>query len=584
VNEGWTVKSYRYPAIQVRQTPKSNGLVLFAASAAEIDEWAGAPQKKELDGSGETTGFQRDINTDRLENLGKFYNDERNTIQNPLLCSSRYSAKDAVQFTPAPGVAIDQVPVVSGVIEIRTTEIDKLPLLEIMRRVKADLERRVPALAATGVPASKIVNLKQRIHAISSENADQDEDTRDNEEVNDDLESGADTSALMFSDESHILEFWEDLSVHIAVLDEAGPEFQKGESFEGFTRDAMIAFLRPVVLVDGQHRLRGAVDVAKKKVKEPPFSSEITQAIIDGQAPGDVQQAAMVKASRVLPVSMLMTDDPAEHVFQFVVVNQKATPIDSALLGTIVSTSLSNEELERVADRLKNAGIPLSESRAIAYLSRNPDSPFFKLVQRGLTSDGHELMPWTVLRSLIGIFQNLRGGKLYHEKNDYAAVWRKKCLQNSGLVNDYATKGFSDPLKYWSAPDGPWREVFVQFYRSIRDKFGSRDDTEAPNYWGENRSSNLFNKISLTILAADFFQFLSDGKRVIDSADQVSILVNEWLQEVDENYFNRNWKLSGVKKESPGIRSRWAKVWAEYRRNPEKLPSTNEYRKPLNAS
>lgn len=74
---------------------------------------------------------------------------------------------------------------------------------------------------------------------------------------------------------------------------------------------------------------------------------------------------------------------PAEHVFQFVVVNQKATPIGRALLGTIVSTSLSAEELEGVSARLEAAGIPLEDPQAIAFLTRHPDSPFKDLVEKG---------------------------------------------------------------------------------------------------------------------------------------------------------------------------------------------------------
>ena len=66
----------------------------------------------------------------------------------------------------------------------------------------------------------------------------------------------------------------------------------------------------------------------------------------------------LASCSRRLPISLLLDDSPEEHVFQFVVVNQKATPIGRALLGTIVSTSLTAEELDKVAQRLTQAGIP----------------------------------------------------------------------------------------------------------------------------------------------------------------------------------------------------------------------------------
>jgi hypothetical protein len=276
-----------------------------------------------------------------------------------------------------------------------------------------------------------------------------------------------------------------------------------------------------------------------------------------------------------------MSTDPAEHVFQFVVVNQKATPIGRALLGTIVSTSLSNEELARVSDRLKNAGIPLEESQAVAYLTRSPDSPFYNKVEKGLTSDGADLLPWTVLVSLVKIFRELNGGKLFHERNDYADKWKRELLNDSGIVASWEEKQFERQLDYWSSPDGPWREVFMAFWSKVRAELGNETDDQVNNYWGKSRSSNLFNKISLTILAADFFQFLCDRKLGIDSSSDVLQFVDDWLEGVNRDYFNRDWKLSGAKKDSPGIRSRWSKEWLEYRKDPQKLPKVSLYRQAL---
>ncbi|PLZ99955.1 hypothetical protein CEN50_05380 [Fischerella thermalis CCMEE 5268] len=59
--------------------------------------------------------------------------------------------------------------------------------------------------------------------------------------------------------------------------------------------------------------------------------------------PEDAQRRIEADVARKLPVSLLMSNDPAEQVFQFVVVNQKATPTKTSLLGTIISTSLSTE-------------------------------------------------------------------------------------------------------------------------------------------------------------------------------------------------------------------------------------------------
>jgi hypothetical protein len=67
----------------------------------------------------------------------------------------------------------------------------------------------------------------------------------------------------------------------------------------------------------------------------------------------------------------------------------------AVVLGTIVSTSLSNEELSTVSERLIRAGIQLEQARAVAYLSRSPESPFADLVERGLASDTADLLPWS---------------------------------------------------------------------------------------------------------------------------------------------------------------------------------------------
>lgn len=569
--------TFTYRAVRIRQTKTSNWLVLFGAPARQIDSWAGAPQKnkKEPD-TEETTGFQRDINDTRLESLHDFYRNERNIIQNPLLCATRDSSLPLVRFIPDDPHVQDST---IGSIEIQTESLESFSLLELLRKVQSDLERRVPALRAHKPSTHRLGRLKQQLQYAAENAPDKNIDTAD-----DDIstEPEPDAAEVVFSDESHIFEFWEDVRARIMLLEEMGSNAAKySDNFLGYTREAMIGFLQPVVIVDGQHRLRGAVDVARDLTSHEPFSKEIERRLAAGEDATEVDYEMQVRASRILPVSLLLTDDPAEHVFQFVVVNQKATPIDKALLGTIVSTTLSNDELSRVSDRLTKAGIKLEQSRSIAFLTRNSASPFYRLVERGLSSDNDGLMPWTVLGSLIRIFQDLKGGKLFGQKNDYSDKWRRDHLNNSPIIADWSEKSFKDAYSYWQSPDGPWRDVFVQFFTCIRSEFATTKDPEAPHYWGASRKSNLFNKISLTILAADFFRFLCQKDRTIESAEQIPALIDNWLRGVDTGYFNRPWPLSGVKKDSVGIRNRWAKTWADYREDPRQLPHTKVYREAL---
>lgn len=578
---------FTYRAVLIRQTAGAQSLILFGAPASDISSWAGAPQKKELSAGEETTGFQRDLNEQRLKGLKEFYSNPKNIIQNPLLCATRDASVKSIKFEPLssePSGAADHP--IAGNVTIEAEDLEQLSLLELLRRVKADLERRVPTLLTQKVSPNKLLKLKQRAQiatplATNAAAQDIEIENGDTESLGNEISESEESAAIVFSDESHILDFWEDIAARIQVLDDAGPALQGASDFAGYSKEAMVAFLRPAVIVDGQHRLMSAVAVAREHTSQPPYKDYIEQEILKGRSATDVQREAERKASRVLPVSLLLTDDPAEHVFQFVVVNQKATPIDRALLGTIVSTSLSNEELNRVSRRLTDAGIPLGESRSIAYLTRNPDSPFFNLVERGLASDSEQLMPWTVLGSLIRIFQKLKGGRLYHEKNDYADRWKRRHLNDSGIVSQFQERGFKTSYAFWESPDGPWRDVFVAFFRCVRDKLATTEDDQAWHYWGAGRESNIFNKISLTILSADFFQYLCERERTFDSAEDVVTSVNDWLREVSTQYFNRDWKLEGVKKDSPGIRRRWAQVWAEYRKDPERLPQAKLYRDPL---
>ena len=119
---------------------------------------------------------------------------------------------------------------------------------------------------------------------------------------------------------------------------------------------------------------------------------------------------------------------------------------------------------------------------------------------------------------------------------------------------------------------------FIAFWTSVRDKLSDPSDDQAWHYWGNPKRSNIFNHTSLKILSADFFQYLCARSKGIDSVEEISTLVDEWLKGVNTNYFNKDWKLQGVKKDMLGIRKQWAKQWVEYRKDPQKLPSQSIYR------
>ena len=578
---------YRYQCIRFKQTTSDKWLVQFAARAPEIDTWAGVPQKRKFDFGGEpvgeTVGFQREESKNRVNSLREFYQDSGNIVQNPLLCSLREIPGSQVQFIPNPNATVDPS-VEIGELLIDVPDFSQFSIEKCVREVRQGLERRVPRLSETAPDSNLLQALKSQAAQIGYIQ-EQDQGVKGGSGGDDgDGQTGSpvddDPTGVLF-EESHIVDFWQEVAVRDELLKEIGTPISSDE-FLGFTKEALLSYLRPVELVDGQHRLRGALAAARELLNDQSVQVEVADRISNGEPSETVEIEILHRVSRLLPISMLMSTDPEEQVFQFVVVNQKATPIGRALLGTIVSTTLSNEEMGNVASRLKNAGIEVEESHAITYLARHPSSPFQNLVERGLTGDSSSLLQWNVFASLIGIFRHLKGGRLFGGKNDFAEIWRQKFLLDSPIIAAYESCDYDRQIDYWSQLEGPWREVFIAFWTKIRDTFGNTEDSDKHNYWGRPRQSNLFNKISLTILAADFFQFLVETRTKLESADAIPGLVDEWLEDVSSGYFDKDWVLGGVKKDSAGIRNQWATIWVDYRKGAGKLPDKRLFRQPKN--
>ncbi|WP_298400853.1 hypothetical protein [Janthinobacterium sp.] len=570
---------YRYPALLSSQGSGAKPVVLFSAPAVEIEAWAGIPQKKQFGSSDESLGFQREQNSKRIASLKKFFQDPQNVIQNPLLCSTRVNDPQQINFVASKNGVFGNSQF--GHIEIQVEKFEELSFQTILQRVKGYLEQRVPELLGKSPSKRLVLALTERARLAGHIN-ESTTNTRDIAEAIDETlpdSENSEVGAVLF-EESHIYDFWEEIAARLDIASKI-PDPIMGEDFIGFSREALSSYLCPVVLVDGQHRLRGAIAAAYDRLQSEDLQFKIEERISSGDLPDVVESELLLQESRHLTISLLLTDDPAEQVFQFVVVNQKATPIGRALLGTIVSTTLSNDELGRVATRLKNAAIELEESQAITYLARHSDSPFCGLVERGMATDQKDALQWNVFASIINIFKDLSGGRLFHQKNDYADVWRKKFLDSSPISDNYEDAGCKTRMEYWSKLDGPWRSVFIQFFTKIRDKFGNTTDPDKPNFWGKSRQSNLFNKISLTILAADFFEYLVTRKQTISSAHEISGFVDDWLEGVNSSYFDKDWQLSGIKKDNPGIRKQWASLWAEYRKDPSQLPDRRKYRSAL---
>jgi hypothetical protein len=535
-------------------------LALFSAPCHHIEKWAGVPQKKTF-GKAETTGFQREFSDKRLKSLIAFFSDPENIIQNPLICSTRSGGLGDISYQ------FDENGI--GEVVLQLPDLDEIGLIEVLKMVAGNIESRVSSLAGTE-PSEQFMNELKMLATEEGHELDVESFvTSDDSSIEGDQ---GDPESVLF-EETHIVDFWNEVKGRALLAEELDI---KEDEFLGFEKYSLIQFLLPVALVDGQHRLRGSMLSLEKVIESDVSRNYIAEQTVLGKKEVEVYDALYSQHARILPISLMLDDSPEEQVFQFVIINQKATPLQKPLLSTIISTTLAAEELEKVQARLKDAGMELTDAQAVTWAARAPESPFNNLVERGVANTGKDLLQWSVAGSLVSISRDLKGTDLWGFQSDFAKRWRETLLLDSAILSDYETKGFESKYEYWRSLNGPWKTFFEIFWSEIQKRF-STDDHEGKSFWGKPRSSNLFNKISLTILISDFFKYLFTTRAEMNDFSELPALIDKWLYDVNTGYFNRDWQLRSVKKDSTGIRKQWADLWIKYRENPAQLPQLRAY-------
>lgn len=564
---------YKYQAIEYLQTEDGIPIYLFSAPSYETLNWAGIPRKEEKSGI-ETVGFQRSEDEKRLDKISNFLGSKENIIANPILCAARVLHR--ISFEPFED---QDLFVRAGVLSIEEPSYDNVPLVELLLAVENLLLCRLPRLINVEISEDRIAEFSRNL----IEYDETDDKVSLDASLYEDEEDTSEEETIAISSESHIEDFFHAVKLRRIVIQRTG--VSDSDEFEGFSKDMLKDYLRTATVVDGQHRLLGSQRLLEQTLETEDARRFQDELLNSGLSPDEVLRKTKEKFSRRLGIALIYSDNWAEHVFQFVVVNQKATPIKPALLGSIIATTLTNEEVNDITERLGRADIDVFDYRVVAFLDTSPSSPFRGLIKRGYekTKEFDKKLDWSVTDRTVRIFRFLKGGKFFHAPRvDYAYNWRKKQLDDSGIVAEYEGQGFSSPYEYWSQPDGPWRDVYCNFWIVVRDTLASTDDDRnLGNVWGYPRQSNLFNDVYLSILSTDFFAYLTAGRGIpIDSVSQVRQLTAEWLEGAKKDYFARDWGLKGkgVKKSEGAVKRKWSENWYVYRETLyNRTPSTNSF-------
>lgn len=260
--------AYRFRSANIcwlKQSTENKPLVLFAAPATDINQWAGVPRKKRIGDSEETTGFQRSENSKRVQELRDFYSNPSNIVQNPLLCATRSFDGSSASFHPTPGSSDNPVQV--GSLTISFPDYSQMSLGDLMGRLRKHLEDRISGSGSLKIDQGVVTKFKELArsqgHIQGTADGRAEEDLEEEEEADDDeggQESESDDVSAGLYEETHIADFWHEVAARHEILKELGDAFTADE-FLGFTRDVVVSFIQPVVLVDGQHRLSGALEL-----------------------------------------------------------------------------------------------------------------------------------------------------------------------------------------------------------------------------------------------------------------------------------------------------------------------------------
>jgi hypothetical protein len=249
--------------------------------------------------------------------------------------------------------------------------------------------------------------------------------------------------------------------------------------------------------------------------------------IIDGQH--RVFGAARANQEIFLPVVLLPGLKYSEQVFQFYVLNSKAKPLIPTELRRIVSTSLTNEEIEQLYNRFKQAGVTAEEARWTLEMNTRSESPFRNRIDFGFSGAG-EIIKENVADQVVRAFM---------------------------LMPSRRYKLLTAPLgEQWTDPEQRLN-IYFGFWKAIKAHY-STVWSEAEAAAEDGKQHNLFLKVTLLTLQKwllDRFvtalAYRAGQPPPLSTDQEIQQMVSSTLQNLPAEFFTREWKLKQIDT-SPG--------------------------------
>ena len=394
------MKEYNYPVVAFRQQRDSPIQVAFVAHTADVLEWAGVPRKSdEL-----LTGYQRFLDTNRINSqIVPFFQDQHNSSPTSIVLALRRD---------------------SGLGRC-TLENSTVPPGEFINTVlKIEIDDANLGTDNLYIKALEYVDNRLGGNVETSSNEDTEDVSDDeNEEIvvgEDELDEAEEITHLGTVTLERMKEFLTDKS-----------NWPKAEF-----RSAIIDYVKPAFIIDGQHRMGGA---AKIGLKGLPF---LFCGLYD--APWE------------------------EQVFQFIVVNVRPKRISPSLITSIAGLSLTRSEQDRVEMRLKQAGISIVEVTVMSLVAYDDASPFADKVDMQVAREDRE--------------EKLGYGSVKRITKEWYSASRTSITQIAKEI--YDTSNTSKARRRWRE-ERLWFDFFCLFWIRVRDKY-------SPSLWEKGTHNRLF--------------------------------------------------------------------------------------------
>jgi DGQHR domain-containing protein len=207
---------------------------------------------------------------------------------------------------------------------------------------------------------------------------------------------------------------------------------------------------KPVLIVDGQHRLLGAAHTKDRSVQ--------------------------------FLVCAIPNCSWEEQVYQFVVINERAEKVNVTLLYDIFGSSLTNEEADRVRRRLGQAGADVEQRIAAVVSYRDTSSPFFEMVRVDLPDAPEAARGYLSPRTIADLIEGTRDTRGFRTDDEFL-----EHVVTSRMTRD----------KWTSWNEGAWRKYWYAFWDAVREYFNEAGKTEL---WTPSAQTNLTKGVALRAL------------------------------------------------------------------------------------